>query len=60
MCRLEQLGVVCVFSTYLLCGFVPQFLQMLLTLLSNKCSFLRGSSLSSSSFLVPVNFICSL
>ena len=24
MCRLEQLGVVCVFSTYVLCVFVPQ------------------------------------
>ena len=28
MCRLEQLGVVCVFSTYLLCVFVPQFLPL--------------------------------
>ena len=35
-------------------------LQLRLTLLSNKCSFLRESSLSSSSFLVPVNFVCSL
>ena len=28
MCRLEQLGVVCVFSTYVLCVFVPQFLPL--------------------------------